>query len=273
MRQDPKQWIPDLLQSPTSVLLIPPRLSQTELPISTPPLEGVYLGLWSSGTLSAHPQVHWILREKLLLNAQLSAQAFKVHSEDRLMILASPWHVAGLSWTLMGLHLGAYTEIYTPYASVLDFAVERLFQNSFSHLFTTPSVLRTLLKQANWKVEVIICGGASFEQQDFNTLPGHCSTLINAYGQTECGGLISLKCLDATLWQTEEQTLCVGHPPEVIRIRCKGNQDLPGPIYVNSPTAIKEGWMDTGDFGYLDEKEDLFILKRKKDGIFTTGGK
>lgn len=273
MRQDPAHWIPDLIQSTTSVLLIPPRLSQTELSISPPPGEGVYLGLLSSGTLSEHPNVHWILKEKLLLNAQLSAQAFDIQSDDRLMILASPWHVAGLSWALMGVQLGAQTQIYAPYASVVDTAVDRLSRQAYTHLFTTPSVLRRLLLQANWSVEEIICGGASFELQDFNNLSGHCSTLINAYGQTECGGLISLKRLAATAWQTEEQTLCVGRPPEAIRIRCKGNRDLPGPIYVHSPTALIEGWTDTGDFGYLDEQGDLFILKRKKDGIFTTGGK
>jgi len=271
--QDPEQWIHDILRADTSVLLIPPRLNKDDVDVPEPPTQGVYVGLFSSGTLSDHPNVHWILREKLLLNAKMSAQAFQIHADDRLLILASPWHVAGLSWRLMGLQLGAHTELYTPYQAALPQYADRLSRFSYTHVLTTPLILRTLMALATWQVEVIICGGAPFDKSDFNLLPGHCASLINAYGQTECGGLISLKRLASDQWIREDQTQCVGHPPEAIRIRCMGTQDSPGPIYVQSPTAIIEGWTDTGDHGYLDDKGDLFIFKRKKDGIFTTGGK
>ena len=110
--------------------------------------------------------------------------------------------------------------------------------------------------------------------------------LIDGYGMTECAPL-------AACYRPGEayRPGSVGRavPNVVISIRDDNDQDLPtgswgeicikGPNvmegYLNKPDAtactVKEGWLYSGDIGYLDEENYLYVTDRKKDIIIKGG--
>ncbi|XP_042519997.1 4-coumarate--CoA ligase 2-like [Macadamia integrifolia] len=94
----------------------------------------------------------------------------------------------------------------------------------------------------------------SFAKKPFNTKPGSCGTVIrNA----------DLKIIDPktgySLSRNQPGEICI-----------KGNQIMKG--YINDPegtkrTIDKQGWLHTGDIGYVDEDDEIFIVDRLKELI------
>lgn len=249
--------------SPNSLLLIPPKYSEMELFVPDLPNDGVHIGLFSSGT-TGQPRCMWVSREKLLFNANITAQQLGIHSGHRILILASPWHIAGISWALMAIQEGISFDIHTPYVTFIPDFVAKLSGNSYSHLFTTPFLFRHLAKFNDWSTDEIVCGGSPLTIEDRPLFYKHTRFITSAYGQTEAGGIISAYRSESYCW---DKPGCIGTPADNIRIRCNGTPDLSGPIYIHSPSAVCEGWLDTGDYGYKDADDLLYITHRKKDPV------
>jgi len=123
-------------------------------------------------------------------------------------------------------------------------------------------------------------------KQRFETLPG--GNIVEGYAMTESmmatvitpvGGTykpgstglpvpdVELRIVDADTGQVEMPTGQVGE----ITVHCP--QVMLG--YYQHPTetanTIRDGWLFTGDLGYLDEDGYLFIVDRKKDVIKPSG--
>jgi acyl-coenzyme A synthetase/AMP-(fatty) acid ligase len=255
--------IDSIRSSPQSLLFIPPKYSNIELHIPEIPCDGVHIGLFSSGT-TGNPRCMWVSREKLFQNAKFTARHLGIHTNHRVLILASPWHIAGISWALMAIQEGISFDIHTPYVTFISDFVAKLSGNSFTHLFTTPFLFRHLAKHDAWSTDEIVCGGSPLTLEDRPLFYKHTRFITSAYGQTEAGGIISAFRSDTSCW---DKPGCVGSPADNVRIRCNGTHDQPGPIYIHSPSAVCEGWLDTGDYGYKDEHDMLYITHRKKDPV------
>ena len=101
--------------------------------------------------------------------------------------------------------------------------------------------------------------------------------LIEGYGQTEGTGVTTLSPDGRVKFGT------VGQPLPDTRIKIAADGEIlvksPGVFkgYYKNPDgtreAIKDGWLQTGDVGSLDEDGYLSITDRKKDIIVTAGGK
>ena len=100
--------------------------------------------------------------------------------------------------------------------------------------------------------------------------------LIQGYGQTEAGPVISANPPDAIRVET------VGKPLEGVDLRIADDGEIlvrGGLVmlgYWNRPddtaSAIRDGWLHTGDVGELDPDGYLRITDRKKDMIVLSGG-
>lgn len=127
---------------------------------------------------------------------------------------------------------------------------------------------------------------AELQRRVQETFP-NVSTLGNAYGLTESSSVATLNTGQAFLDRPDS----VGRPLPVVDIRITGpgGEELPagavgevwirGPIimpgYWNNPEAtaesITEGWLHSGDIGYVDSEGFLFITDRAKDMIIRGG--
>ncbi len=137
------------------------------------------------------------------------------------------------------------------------------------------------------RMRYLVTGGSRFDPVIGRDLYNMGFEIMQAYGLTECTGAATvLRPGDAEIASVgtaipgaEIKTL----PPEASAE--SGSRDgevlIRGPIvmhgYYNRPdanaAALKDGWLYTGDLGYLDAKGRLFITGRKKEIIVLSSGK
>ena len=137
-------------------------------------------------------------------------------------------------------------------------------------------------KNFGGKLKKIVCGGAAIRPEVGEFFDNIGISLINGYGITECSPLvcanhdaandyhtagIKLRCID---WRIDD-------PDEdgIGEICIKGDTVMLG--YYNRPDltaeVIKDGWFYTGDYGYINSREQLVICGRKKNVIVLDNGK
>jgi long-chain acyl-CoA synthetase len=138
------------------------------------------------------------------------------------------------------------------------------------------------------RMRYLITGGSRFDPTIARDLYGLGLTLLNGYGLTETSGA-------ATVMRPGDRfTTSVGPALPGVQIRI-APADVPGDTtrpgegevlirggivmkgYFNRPDATAEtlhdGWLSTGDLGYLDAEGRLFITGRKKEIIVLSSGK
>jgi long-chain acyl-CoA synthetase len=216
-------------------------------------------------------------------------------------------HVPGVSRSLMTLPLShSYGILVTiaamhaperPVTVLLRWFDPRVFLEMIAeHRVQTsavvPSMLHLLLAQPLEEFDlsslvVLGCGAAPLAPQTAaeieRRIPG--VTVRQGYGLTETAALISTNPVG------REKPGSVGVPIPGAEVRIADEEDRPVPVgevgeiccrspavmhgYWRSPEVtaetIRDGWLHTGDVGYLDEDGYLFIVDRKKDVIIRGG--
>ena len=127
------------------------------------------------------------------------------------------------------------------------------------------------------RLRMVVAGGAPMQDGLGEKLQAVGITVIEGYGMTETSPVIAANS------PVENRFGSVGKPfPSAeVKIARDGEILTRGPHvmqgYYKMPeetaAAIKDGWMHTGDIGYLDSDGFLHITDRKKNMIVTSGGK
>lgn len=125
-------------------------------------------------------------------------------------------------------------------------------------------------------LDVMVCGGAPLGKEiaeDFHALGFN---LMEGYGMTETAPIISFPRLGHPRCGSVGQAIDCNEVRIVEgEILVRGGNVFSG--YYNKPEetaeALRDGWLHTGDLGYIDEEGFLFITGRKKELIVTPNGK
>lgn len=127
------------------------------------------------------------------------------------------------------------------------------------------------------RMKAMVSGGAPLNPEVGNFFEAMGLTMLQGYGQTEAGPVISCNRPSTGLKMDT-----VGPAMRGVEIRiaddgeilCKGELVMHGYWQNDAETArtIQEGWLHTGDIGHLDEKGRIKITDRKKDMIVNDKG-
>ncbi|MDL2256821.1 AMP-binding protein [Bacteroidales bacterium OttesenSCG-928-I14] len=269
--------------------------------------------MYTSGTTATPKGVMLSFKNLIAGIEGASCKENKVYTYDREVLMLLPLHhIYPLKATLMSpLSVGA-TIVICPSMSSNDFfntlknnkiailiAVPRFYEllyigikekvdESFrlrffyklakiikSHSFSK-RVFRNIHLRFGEALEFMICGGAPFPLhvgEFFNTLGFE---VLEGYGMTEASPLIAMNRPGRGRLGTAGEAF----PSLTIEIRdgeivAKGNNIMKG--YYNRPDetneVLKDGWLYTGDLGYLDKDNFLHITGRKKEVLVLPSGK
>lgn len=259
----PKELI-EIFNSDDNQIFIPPRFEELELNelkeiASQQDETGASIQLFTSGS-TGEPKRIKHFKNSITLNGKLSVDAFLLNNTSNAAIIASPWHVAGLTWALGVYYARGTFDIYIPRVDDLDHIAKQLKNKKYSHVFTVPTALNVLLNH-DWFAEELIIGGASMIPEKYEAMKTHCSHFTQAYGQTEAGGLISSYRKKAIEFE-ENDWATVGNILEECELEIRNNDE----IWFKSPTALEKDWYFTGDSGEWTSTGALRITGRKKDG-------
>ncbi len=195
------------------------------------------------------------------------------------MLTLMPWMYLGCKYVLL--------DHFDPQLLIATIQRERV-----THMYMVPSQIVALLHQPNFGEEA--CGSLEclgsvgapllMEQKEElqRRLPGRFHEL---YGLTE--GIMTI--LDKTDTRRKLTSVGVAPPFQEVRVVDEAGNDLPpgqvGEIIGRSPMlmpgyykrpdltalAIRNGWLYSGDLGYLDEDGFLYLVDRQKDMIISGG--
>ena len=128
------------------------------------------------------------------------------------------------------------------------------------------------------KLKKIMCAGAPTSIKTMDTLKQYGIQVLCAYGLTECGACVSMnrdhdyKNGSGGLI-LDNNTVSISPEGEIL---VKGSGVMIG--YLNDPEStefvLRDGWLHTGDLGYIDEDGFLFINGRLHNmAVFSNGTK
>lgn len=133
------------------------------------------------------------------------------------------------------------------------------------------------------KLELLVCGGAFTERRRAERFYELGIPVVIGYGLTECATVATLN--DLKPFRADS----VGRPVPGVEIRIhEPNGEGIGEVWIRGRTLLTEywgepeltekaltpdGWLRTGDLGWLDASSHLHLVGRSKNMIVTAGGK
>lgn len=267
--------------------------------------------IYTSGTTGS-PKGVMLSYDNLLVNIEAVTTDVNIYtSEDRVMVLLPLHHIFPLMGTMIiPLGVGGTIVLSPSMASedimatlqhgiTIIIGVPRLYNlirkgirdkinksgiakllfriaEKKNSLTFSRKIFGSVQRKFGGKIKYMVSGGAALDKEvckDYLTLGFE---VLEGFGMTECAPMITFtrpgKVLPGSAGQplkTNEVKVIDG---EIIN---RGRNVMQG--YYNRPeetaAILKDGWLYTGDLGYLDDDNRIFITGRKKEIIVLSNGK
>jgi len=249
--------------------------------------------LFTSGTTS-RPKAVQLTHANAVFAGIFGAQAWKVTEADRHFMVLPLFHVNGQFISVMPTLTAGATLIMAE-----QFSASKYMEQARRHRATTASLVAATVKMilnqppddldAQNCFRIIMYAIAIPEEKWVEFETRFNTRLCDLWGMTETLGATTINPIDGVLKRN-----CIGMPrmENAIKIFDDENREVPpgdvGEIvvhgvpgrtlmkgYYNNPEAtadtIRDGWLYTGDNGYMDEDGYIHFVDRKKDMIKRSG--
>jgi long-chain acyl-CoA synthetase len=264
--------------------------------LSSPPreraAEDVALLAFTSGTTGS-PRAAEITHAGVAWNTAALAQGFVLGPSDVQMAVAPLSHVLGMQGVMNAtLTTGGAIVLVERFDPQL--VLRLMSRTETTGLMGAPSMFSTLVRAARQegsppRLRFAHGGGAPFPAELAATVAEVFGCVVReGYGMSEVGGGISHTPLDRA---AKAHSVGRAFPGSKLRVVDRAARTLlppgeRGEVQVKSPSVMRayrgdadatraalddEGWLATGDLGYLDEEGDLFLVGRNKDLIIRSG--
>lgn len=261
--------------------------------------DAVAVQMYTSGT-TGHPKGVQLMHQSFLdiwCDAAYQNMPFEAPDEAAVNLVALPnFHVSGLNWGLRGLREGASNVILREFDA--GQTLEAIQKHRIRKLVLVPATIRILLehpkaKDTDFSSLAFIRYGAS--PIPLKLLRDAVATFrcgfVQVYGMTETGATGTYLPPEDHDLNGNERMLSAGkaQPGVLLKVVDESGGALPpgqvGEVCIASPANMKgywklpeateatliEGFVHTGDAGYLDEDGYLYIQDRLKDMIVSGG--
>ncbi len=250
---------------------------------------GYFLTSGSTGT----PKIVPVKRRQVFFAARASSENIKP-VENKYWLLCLPLnHVGGINVIYRSLLYNS--AIYLAQSFDADRIHSLLNENKdFEAASMVPTMLDMLLENSFFRVQFnfkgLLLGGGPISMDLINRSLTRGIPIVTSYGMTEtCAQIAANPMLKPRGDYTPKQSVGRIFEPNQIEIRTESGQALPynesGIIWLKGPQVFDgyldeshnkgafdfDGWLNTGDYGHLNRKNQLFIETRRTDLIITGG--
>lgn len=276
----------------TGTIATASRTSITAAQPAVPSPDKVACLLYTSGT-TGQPKGVMLSHRALRAMSRISAAAARIDGNSVLYGVSPIAHIIGLGGNMLGAVEGGAAIELVPRFSTSQLT-EVILEERITHLTGVPQIFSALYSHVSKKgirldghrLKVLRCGGAPLTTdlakriEEIFGLP-----LENGYGMTECNSISSTRPGFMTPGS-------VGRPHVGVEVKIMSSESreartgMTGEIWVRSPCQMSgylgdseataaiskpDGWLSTGDLGWINEDGDLFVTGRKKELIIRSG--
>ena len=256
-------------------------------------LEDTAVIIYTSGT-TGKPKGAMLSHKNIFSNAHSGMMTIKVKPKDRGIVFLPMFHSFTFSIAIiLPMYVGMSIVIIKsiqPFANIF----KQTLLKRVTLFFGIPDVYNALAKaKLPWyfmwfnSIRAFISGAAALQPKTLDAMAKKFkrATLLEGYGLSEASPAVSMNTFKkqkpgsvGTALYGYEIKIVDEDLNEVDRgaigdIIVKGDNVMQG--YLNRPSATDEtiinGWLLTGDVGYMDDEDFLFIVDRKKDLIISKG--
>ncbi len=251
--------------------------------------------LFSSGTTGRPKGV--VLTENNLIETAINAGVMaRIDSSSRVLNESPHFHVMGLIsnvrpyWMQGGAVL--VSDVFEPGRTIARFADPGL---AITHYFCVPTMAALIRQHPDFSVDKlsgllgVFSGGAPSAPDVVRRWLADGIPLVNGYGMTETGFMTGMP---ADIARIDARPASVGLNTPRMELRIADEQDRPlphgrfGEVQVRGPNVASgywrrpeeaaksfsaDGWLRTGDIGFVDAEGFLTLVDRKKD-MYISGG-